>query len=222
MADFEEAGDDDVFRKVRKDFDAKRRRATDQEIRRIMAELMGKAVDRSRPAASAQRLDSGAMRSHQVRASSMASLPGFSLAARLRAGETVFTGWCGLPAPIVAEIVAREGFSAVTLDPQHGMWDVAGLAAGIAAVRQGGAAPIVRVPLGDFAMVSRVARFRRRRHHRADDQHRGRCARLRRGGEISRRSASAAGARTAPRCSPASPTRRTICAKPTTTSSRWR
>ena len=30
------------------------------------------------------------------------------------------------------------------------MWDTAGLATGIAAVRQGGAAPIVRVPLGDI------------------------------------------------------------------------
>src|SRR5262249_43848519 len=57
------------------------------------------------------------------------------------------------------EIVAREGFSAVTLDSQHGMWDLAGLAVGIAAVRQGGAAPIVRVPLGDFALVSRVLDF---------------------------------------------------------------
>jgi len=89
----------------------------------------------------------------------MASLPGFSLAARLRAGETVYTGWCGMPAPLVAEVVAREGFTAVTLDSQHGMWDLAGLATGIAAVRQGGSSPIVRVPLGDFAMVSRVLDF---------------------------------------------------------------
>jgi 4-hydroxy-2-oxoheptanedioate aldolase len=89
----------------------------------------------------------------------MTPLPGFTLAARLRAGETVHTGWCGLPAPMVAEIVGREGFSAVTLDSQHGMWDLAALAAGIAGVRQGASAPIVRVPLGDFAMVSRVLDF---------------------------------------------------------------
>jgi 4-hydroxy-2-oxoheptanedioate aldolase len=89
----------------------------------------------------------------------MPSLPGFSLATRLRAGETVHTGWCGLPSPLVAEAVAREGFTAVTLDSQHGLWDLAGLAAGIAAVRQGGAAPIVRVPLGDFALVSRMLDF---------------------------------------------------------------
>src|SRR5918994_3370516 len=89
----------------------------------------------------------------------MPSLAGFSLAARLRAGETVHTAWCGLNAPMVAEIVAREGFASVTLDSQHGMWDLAGLAAGIASVRQAGSAPIVRVPLGDFALVSRVLDF---------------------------------------------------------------
>ncbi len=89
----------------------------------------------------------------------MSALPGHSLAARLRAGETVYSGWCGLPSPMVAEIVGREGFAAVTLDSQHGLWDVAGLVAGIAAVRQGGAAPLVRVPLGDFALVSRVLDF---------------------------------------------------------------
>ncbi|MGH7247559.1 MAG: HpcH/HpaI aldolase family protein [Pseudomonadota bacterium] len=83
----------------------------------------------------------------------------FSLAKRLRAGETVFSGWCGLPYPIVAETLAREAFSAVTLDSQHGLWDVASILAGIAAVRQGGATPIVRIPLGDFALVSRVLDF---------------------------------------------------------------
>jgi 4-hydroxy-2-oxoheptanedioate aldolase len=89
----------------------------------------------------------------------MSSLPGFSLARRLAAGETVFTGWCGLPAPIVAETIAREGFAAVTLDQQHGLWDTAATVAGIAAVRAGGAAPIVRVPLGAFSSASRALDF---------------------------------------------------------------
>jgi hypothetical protein len=44
MADFEEAGDDDVFRKVRKDFDAKGVKQSDQDIRRTMNELMEQAV----------------------------------------------------------------------------------------------------------------------------------------------------------------------------------
>jgi len=44
-ADFEEAGDDDVFRKVRKDFDAKAVTVSDHQIRREMEELMAKAVE---------------------------------------------------------------------------------------------------------------------------------------------------------------------------------
>jgi hypothetical protein len=43
-ADFEEAGDEDVFRKVRKDFDAKGVDQSDHQIRRTMQELMEKAV----------------------------------------------------------------------------------------------------------------------------------------------------------------------------------
>ena len=44
QADFEEAGEDDVFRKVRKDLDAKGASATDQEIKTQMIELMAQAV----------------------------------------------------------------------------------------------------------------------------------------------------------------------------------
>jgi 4-hydroxy-2-oxoheptanedioate aldolase len=86
----------------------------------------------------------------------MAPLPGFSLARRLRAGETVFTGWCPLGSPIVAETLAREGFPAVTLDQQHGLWDTAATVTGIAAVRAGGASPIVRIPLNSYAVASRA------------------------------------------------------------------
>ncbi|RCS24404.1 DUF1476 domain-containing protein [Phyllobacterium salinisoli] len=43
-ADFEEAGDEDVFRKVRGDFDAAGVGETDQQIRRTMEELLREAV----------------------------------------------------------------------------------------------------------------------------------------------------------------------------------
>ncbi len=45
MADFEEAGDDDVFRKIRKDLDAGGVAESDHQIRRTMDELMAQAVD---------------------------------------------------------------------------------------------------------------------------------------------------------------------------------
>jgi hypothetical protein len=44
MADFEEAGDDDVFRKVRKDFDAKSVALSDGQIRDTMNELLAQAA----------------------------------------------------------------------------------------------------------------------------------------------------------------------------------
>ena len=44
QADFEESGEDDVFRKVRKDLDAKGAAASDQEIRTQMVDLMAQAI----------------------------------------------------------------------------------------------------------------------------------------------------------------------------------
>lgn len=43
-ADFEEAGDEDVFRKLRKDFDAAGVDQSDHQIRRHMEEMMTEAV----------------------------------------------------------------------------------------------------------------------------------------------------------------------------------
>ncbi len=84
---------------------------------------------------------------------------GFSLARRLRAGEIVYSGWCALAAPIVTEVLAREGFSAVTVDMQHGLWDLQQMVAAVGMIRHAGAAPVVRVPLGDFATASRALDF---------------------------------------------------------------
>jgi hypothetical protein len=44
MSDFEEAGDDDVFRKVRADLDKAGIAQTDHQIRRTMDDLMGEAI----------------------------------------------------------------------------------------------------------------------------------------------------------------------------------
>jgi hypothetical protein len=45
MADFDEPGDEDVYRKVRADFDAKGAKVSDEDIRRAMNELLGKAIE---------------------------------------------------------------------------------------------------------------------------------------------------------------------------------
>jgi hypothetical protein len=44
MADFEEAGDHDVFRKIRADFDAKGVKASDEDIQNQMTQLLAQAV----------------------------------------------------------------------------------------------------------------------------------------------------------------------------------
>ncbi len=44
-ADFEEAGDEDVFRKIRADFDAAGVAQSDHQIRRTMDELLAKAIE---------------------------------------------------------------------------------------------------------------------------------------------------------------------------------
>jgi len=47
-ADFEEAGDDDVFRKIRQDLDAAGIAESDHQIRRTMDELLAKAIEQVR------------------------------------------------------------------------------------------------------------------------------------------------------------------------------
>ena len=44
LADFEEAGDEDVFRKIRGDFDAAGIAQSDHQIRRTMDELLAQAI----------------------------------------------------------------------------------------------------------------------------------------------------------------------------------
>lgn len=44
MADFEEVGDHDVFRKVRADFDTKKIGVSDHDLRRTMDELLAQAI----------------------------------------------------------------------------------------------------------------------------------------------------------------------------------
>ncbi len=83
----------------------------------------------------------------------------FALARRLRAGETVYAAWCMIGSSIVAETIAREGFAAVVLDAQHGLWDTSALIAGVGGLHHAESTPAVRVPLNDFALVSRALDF---------------------------------------------------------------
>lgn len=85
-----------------------------------------------------------------------ADRPPFSLARRLRNGETVRVGWSFIPSPPLAGAMAREGLAGVVVDQQHGLWDSASTFAGIAALVQGGAAAGVRIAVGDFSGAARA------------------------------------------------------------------
>lgn len=86
-------------------------------------------------------------------------MPPFELARRLRAGETVFSAWCNLGSPVVAETIVREGYRCGVFDAQHGLWDLTAVINGIVALHGAGSTPAVRVPLADFAFVSRALDF---------------------------------------------------------------
>lgn len=79
-----------------------------------------------------------------------------SLSARLNADERLMLGWCSLGDPSVAQSLARAGFDAVLLDMQHGAFDITAVRGGIALTALAGTPALVRIAVGDFAMVSRV------------------------------------------------------------------
>ena len=85
-----------------------------------------------------------------------ASAPLPVLAQRLRAGETLFMSWCGIPDPSIPEDLVREGFDASLLDMQHGAITVESAISGIAHVGLAGHPALVRIPVGEFATASRM------------------------------------------------------------------
>src|SRR5208283_3248719 len=78
------------------------------------------------------------------------------LSTSLKADAPVFAAWVGMNEPAVAEALAREAFDAVILDIQHGALDFAGASRAILAVALADRPAIVRVPVGDFPLASRL------------------------------------------------------------------
>ena len=78
------------------------------------------------------------------------------LSKALAAGRPLFCAWAGMNEPAVAEALAREDFDAVVLDMQHGAFDFAGASRAILAVALADKPSIVRVPVGEFPLASRL------------------------------------------------------------------
>ncbi len=79
-----------------------------------------------------------------------------AFAARVRTGAPAFAAWCGIPDATVCEIMVREGFDCAVLDMQHGGIDYGIAVQGISNCALAGKPAIVRVPVGGFAMASRM------------------------------------------------------------------
>ncbi len=69
---------------------------------------------------------------------------------------TLYTAWSSIASPGYVEVLARCGMGAVTLDCQHGQWDISNLAPGISAIAAAHLPAIVRVPLDGFGEVSKA------------------------------------------------------------------
>ncbi|WP_315919672.1 HpcH/HpaI aldolase/citrate lyase family protein [Mesorhizobium sp. SP-1A] len=82
-----------------------------------------------------------------------------SLKTRLEAGETLCTAWSGVPDALTVEILAAQGFDAVTLDMQHGGHNEDSVLRGLAPVLAAGKPALVRIPVGRFDMASRALDF---------------------------------------------------------------
>jgi len=82
--------------------------------------------------------------------------PAVAFAARIRSGAPAFAAWCGIPDPLVPELMVREGFDCAVLDMQHGAYDYSVASQAIANVAAAGKPAIVRVPVGEFTMASRM------------------------------------------------------------------
>jgi len=71
-------------------------------------------------------------------------------------GGCVVNGWLAVPSIISAEVMARAGWDAITVDLQHGTADYGSMLALLATIGQAPVAPMVRVPWNDPASIMRA------------------------------------------------------------------
>ncbi len=74
----------------------------------------------------------------------------------MRARRAQIGLWVGLADAYVAELLATAGFDWLLLDAEHGPNDIRSLLAQLQAVQAYASHPIVRVPVGDVALIKRV------------------------------------------------------------------
>ncbi len=71
-------------------------------------------------------------------------------------GRCVLNGWCAIPSPFAAEVMASLGWDSLTVDMQHGLIDYQTAVGMLQAISTTGAAPLARVPWNDPAIVMKM------------------------------------------------------------------
>lgn len=73
-----------------------------------------------------------------------------------RAGRAVVNGWISIPSAFGAELMAKAGFDALTVDMQHGVQDYASAVACMQAIAAHPVVPVVRVPWNEPGIIGKV------------------------------------------------------------------
>lgn len=79
-----------------------------------------------------------------------------TLAARLQAGEVLYSGWLSTPSADAAAAMAAGDLDVVVVDLQHGFSGLETMASAVAAIHHAGAVPMVRIPLDDAGLAGRA------------------------------------------------------------------
>jgi 4-hydroxy-2-oxoheptanedioate aldolase len=71
-------------------------------------------------------------------------------------GRAVVNGWLGIPSAFSAELMAKAGFDALTVDMQHGIQDYMSTVACMQAIQAHPVVPMVRVPWLEQGIIGKV------------------------------------------------------------------
>jgi len=74
----------------------------------------------------------------------------------LATGATAVNGWCSLPCPYAAEIIANQGYDSVTVDLQHGAMHFETALKMLQAISTTKAMPMVRVPWNEPGLLMKL------------------------------------------------------------------
>ena len=71
-------------------------------------------------------------------------------------GGKAINGWCAIPSPVTAEVMARQGYDLVTVDLQHGLVDYQMALTMLQAVSGFGMPTLCRVPWNEPGIIMKV------------------------------------------------------------------